>query len=142
MVLRGCYVAVVTPFHENGTVNEKALRSHIDFLIGKGVAGIVPCGTTGESATFRGKSTTMSLMWRCEQAQGQDSGYPGAGSNNTAESLAAARHALETGRRRDPVHHPLLQPAHTGRTLSSTSKRSPRRWISRSSFTTYRRGPG
>ncbi|MBN2188334.1 MAG: dihydrodipicolinate synthase family protein, partial [Chitinispirillaceae bacterium] len=47
MILRGCYTALVTPFSEAGPINEKSLRSHIDFLIGKGVSGIVPCGTTG-----------------------------------------------------------------------------------------------
>ena len=52
MDLQGCYVAIVTPFDADGGIDEKALRSHINFLIDKGVAGIVPCGTTGESATM------------------------------------------------------------------------------------------
>jgi 4-hydroxy-tetrahydrodipicolinate synthase len=97
MVLRGCYVAIVTPFNENGTVNEKALRSHIDFLISKGVAGIVPCGTTGESATLSWEEHNRVVDVALEQAKGRIQVISGAGSNNTAESLAAARHALEKG---------------------------------------------
>ena len=52
MILRGCYVAIITPFDEKGGVNDAVLRSNIEYLIGKGIAGVVPCGTTGESATL------------------------------------------------------------------------------------------
>ena len=98
MILRGCYVAIVTPFSETGTVNEKALRSHIDFLMGKGVAGIVPCGTTGESATLSWEEHNHVVDIALEQAKGHGiQVIAGAGSNNTAESLAAARHARERG---------------------------------------------
>jgi 4-hydroxy-tetrahydrodipicolinate synthase len=97
MVLRGCYVAIVTPFNENGTVNEKALRSHIEFLISKGIAGIVPCGTTGESATLSWDEHNHVVDVALEQAGERIQVISGAGSNNTAESLAAARHAAEKG---------------------------------------------
>lgn len=97
MILRGCYVAIVTPFSEKGAVHEKALRSHIDFLIGKGVAGIVPCGTTGESATLSWEEHNHVVDVALEQAKGRIQVIAGAGSNNTAESLAAARHACERG---------------------------------------------
>ena len=71
MVLRGCYTAIVTPFSEKGTVDEKTLRSHIDFLIGKGVAGIVPWARPANPPRFRGKSTTTSLMsrWNRQKAK-------------------------------------------------------------------------
>ena len=52
MHFKGCYVAIVTPFSDDGSINEKALRDNIEFLISKGVSGVVPCGTTGESATL------------------------------------------------------------------------------------------
>jgi len=58
MTLQGCYVAIATPFTNDGLVNEAGLRSNIEFLIENGVAGIVPCGTTGNRPRFRGKSTT------------------------------------------------------------------------------------
>lgn len=97
MVLRGCYVAIVTPFAENGGINEEALRSHIEFLIGKGVSGIVPCGTTGELATLSWEEHNRVVDIAIEQAGGRVQVIAGAGSNNTAESLAAARHAREIG---------------------------------------------
>jgi 4-hydroxy-tetrahydrodipicolinate synthase len=95
--LRGCYVAIVTPFDENGAVNEKALRSNIDFLISKGVAGIVPCGTTGESATLSWEEHNHVVDVALEQAKGRIQVIAGAGSNNTSESLNAAAHAREKG---------------------------------------------
>ena len=51
MILRGAYTALVTPF-VNGEVDENALRELINFQISEGIDGIVPCGTTGESATL------------------------------------------------------------------------------------------
>lgn len=95
--LRGCYVAIVTPFDDNGAVNEKALRSNIDFLIGKGVTGIVPCGTTGESATLSWEEHNHVVDIALEQAKGRIQVIAGAGSNNTSESLNAAAHAREKG---------------------------------------------
>ncbi|MBN2037774.1 MAG: 4-hydroxy-tetrahydrodipicolinate synthase [Chitinispirillaceae bacterium] len=97
MDLRGCYVAIVTPFEENGAIHENALRSHIDFLIGSGVAGIVPCGTTGESATLSWEEHNRVVDIALEQARGRIQVIAGAGSNNTAESLNAAKHAREKG---------------------------------------------
>lgn len=97
MVLHGCYVAIVTPFTEKGEVNEEALRSHVEFLIEKGVAGVVPCGTTGESATLSWEEHNRVVDIVIEQARGRVQVIAGAGSNNTAESLAAARHACEIG---------------------------------------------
>jgi len=93
MVLRGCYVAIVTPFDKTGAVDEKGLRSNIDFLIGKGVAGVVPCGTTGESATLSWDEHNRVVDIALEQARGKIQVIAGAGSNSTVESLAAARHA-------------------------------------------------
>jgi 4-hydroxy-tetrahydrodipicolinate synthase len=95
--LRGCYVAIVTPFNDHGAVNEKALRSNIDFLISKGVAGIVPCGTTGESATLSWEEHNHVVDVALEQAKGRIQVIAGAGSNNTSESLNAAAHARKKG---------------------------------------------
>jgi 4-hydroxy-tetrahydrodipicolinate synthase len=95
--LRGCYVAIVTPFDDNGAVNETALRSNINFLINKGVAGIVPCGTTGESATLSWEEHNHVVDVALEQAKGKIQVIAGAGSNNTSESLNAAAHARQMG---------------------------------------------
>ena len=50
-MFEGAFVAIVTPF-QNGKVDEEALRALIDYQIAGGIDGIVPCGTTGESATL------------------------------------------------------------------------------------------
>lgn len=97
MELKGCYVAIVTPFTDNGQIDEKALRNHIDFLVNKGVAGIVPCGTTGESATLSWDEHNTVVDITIDQVKGRVQVIAGAGSNNTLESIAAAKHAQQYG---------------------------------------------
>jgi 4-hydroxy-tetrahydrodipicolinate synthase len=97
MVLQGCYVAIVTPFLEDGMVDEDGLRKNIEFLIEKGVAGIVPCGTTGESATLSWTEHNRVVDIALSQAKGRVQVIAGAGSNNTLESIEAARHANDKG---------------------------------------------
>jgi len=50
-MLEGAFVAIVTPF-KNNNIDEEALRNLVEFQIKEGTNGIVPCGTTGESATL------------------------------------------------------------------------------------------
>ena len=49
---RGVYTAIVTPFKDDGSIDWDALKELVEFQIKSGVAGIVPCGTTGESPTL------------------------------------------------------------------------------------------
>jgi len=51
--LKGVYPALITPFKKNGAIDEAGFRHNIDYVIEGGVAGIVPCGCTGEAATLR-----------------------------------------------------------------------------------------
>jgi len=97
MELQGCFVAVVTPFSENGEVDEDGLRKNIEFLIEHGVAGIVPCGTTGESATLSWEEHNRVVDIALSQAQDRIQVIAGAGSNNTLESIEAAKHAKVNG---------------------------------------------
>jgi 4-hydroxy-tetrahydrodipicolinate synthase len=97
MILEGCYVASITPFDENKKINERALRDHIEFLVSQGVSGIIPCGTTGESATLSWEEHNRVVDITIEQIKGKATIIAGAGSNNTAESIQAARHAREKG---------------------------------------------
>lgn len=97
MKLKGCYVALVTPFKADGALDEAGLRANIDFLIANGVSGIVPCGTTGESATLSWDEHLRVVDIAIEQARGRVQVIAGAGSNSTRESIAAARHAKERG---------------------------------------------
>jgi 4-hydroxy-tetrahydrodipicolinate synthase len=97
MELQECFVAVVTPFSENGEVDEDGLRKNIEFLIEHGVAGIVPCGTTGESATLSWEEHNRVVDIALSQAQDRIQVIAGAGSNNTLESIEAAKHAKVNG---------------------------------------------
>jgi len=97
MDLKGCYVAIITPFDQNGKIDEEALRKHVNFLVEKGVAGIVPCGTTGESATLSWEEHNRVIDIVINEVNGRVKIIAGAGSNNTAESISAARHAQQSG---------------------------------------------
>lgn len=97
MLLQGCYVALVTPFTKAGEIDEEGLRSNIDFLINHGITGIVPCGTTGESATLSWQEHNHVVDIALSEASGRVSVIAGAGSNNTREAIEAARHAKENG---------------------------------------------
>jgi 4-hydroxy-tetrahydrodipicolinate synthase len=97
MTLQGCYVAIVTPFTDDGLIDETGLRSNIEFLVANGVAGIVPCGTTGESATLSWDEHNNVVDIALDQAKGRVQVIAGAGSNSTSESIKAAVHAKEKG---------------------------------------------
>ncbi len=97
MDFKGCYVAIITPFNENGKIDEESLRKHVNFLVDKGVAGIVPCGTTGESATLSWEEHNSVIDIVINEANGRVKIIAGAGSNNTAESISAAKHAQKSG---------------------------------------------
>jgi 4-hydroxy-tetrahydrodipicolinate synthase len=97
MTLQGCFVAIVTPFGDDGLVDEAGLRSNIEFLIEHGVSGIVPCGTTGESATLSWDEHNSVVDIALDQVKGRVQVIAGAGSNNTHESIEAAVHAKEKG---------------------------------------------
>jgi 4-hydroxy-tetrahydrodipicolinate synthase len=97
MKLQGCYVALVTPFDSPGSIDENGLRENINFLIEHSVAGIVPCGTTGESATMSWEEHLRVVDIAISEAKGRVSIIAGAGSNNTREAIVAARHAKEVG---------------------------------------------
>jgi 4-hydroxy-tetrahydrodipicolinate synthase len=76
---------------------KQALRDHVEFLIKAGVAGIVPCGTTGESATLSWEEHNRVVDIVIDQAKKRVQIIAGAGSNNTRESINAAKHAQQMG---------------------------------------------
>jgi 4-hydroxy-tetrahydrodipicolinate synthase len=95
--LKGCYVAIVTPFDNTGNIDEEGLRNNIEFLVEAGVAGLVPCGTTGESATLSWEEHLRVVDITIDQVQKRVQVIAGAGSNNTSESISAAQHARDKG---------------------------------------------
>lgn len=97
MKLHGCYPALITPFTPDDTIDEKGLRTNVRFLLSQGVAGVVPCGTTGESATLSWEEHKRVVDIVIDEVGGRAQVIAGAGSNNTREAVAIAEHARHSG---------------------------------------------
>ncbi len=95
-MFKGALVAIVTPF-ANGTVDEEALRSLIEFHIENGTRGIVPCCTTGESPTLRHDEHKRVIEITVAQVKKRVPVVAGAGSNNTAEAIDLTKYAKAVG---------------------------------------------
>ena len=95
-MLRGSMVAIVTPF-KDGNVDEEALRELLEFQIEGGTDGIVPCGTTGESATLSHEEHDRVIEITVDAVRKRVPVIAGTGSNNTAEAIRLTRHAYEAG---------------------------------------------
>ncbi|MEW6101887.1 MAG: 4-hydroxy-tetrahydrodipicolinate synthase [Candidatus Omnitrophota bacterium] len=95
-MFKGSIVAIVTPF-QNGKVDEKKLRDLIEFQIKNGASGIVPCGTTGESATLSFEEHDRVIEVSIEQARKRVAVIAGTGSNSTEEAIMLTKHAAKAG---------------------------------------------
>ncbi len=95
-MFKGSMVALVTPF-ENGKVDEKALKELVEFHIKNGTTALVPCGTTGESATLSYEEHDRVIELTIQFAKGRIPVIAGTGSNSTEEAIALTRHARKAG---------------------------------------------
>jgi 4-hydroxy-tetrahydrodipicolinate synthase len=95
-MFEGTYTALVTPFRD-GAVDEPALRNLIREQIAAGVDGIVPCGSTGESATMNHAEHQRVITISVEEAAGKVKVIAGTGSNNTAEAISLTTYAKKAG---------------------------------------------
>lgn len=95
-MFEGSIVAIITPF-KNGQVDEEAYRELIDFQINNGTSAIVPCGTTGESATLSVEEHRRVIDIALEAADKRVPVIAGAGGNCTREAIELARHAKKAG---------------------------------------------
>lgn len=86
--LRGCGTAIVTPFRQNESLDEAALRRLVEFQIVNGVDFIVACGTTGESVTMSEEEQARVVEITIETAAGRVPVVAGAGGYNTREVIA------------------------------------------------------
>ena len=91
MNLRGCGTALVTPFRADGAVDERALRSLVEWQIDSGVHFLVPCGTTGETPTLSEDEWLRVIDIAIEVAHGRVSIVAGATSNSTSEAVRRAK---------------------------------------------------
>lgn len=95
--LQGCATALVTPFTADGEVDEKRLRSLIEYQIAGGVRLLVPCGTTGESATMTEAEDERVIRLTIETAHGRARVIAGTGSNSSAAASENSRIAHSLG---------------------------------------------
>ena len=96
MLFSGAMTALVTPF-KNNALDEEAYRNFIEFQITEGIHGLVPCGTTGESATLSHEEHERVIEICIDQARGRVPVLAGAGSNNTIEAIRLTRFAQKAG---------------------------------------------
>ncbi len=97
MEIKGLFTAIITPFDKEGGLDEEGLRSNIDFQIEQGVDGIVPVGTTGESATLSEEEHKKVVEISIDQVNGRILVLAGTGSNNTSEAIDYTKHAKDAG---------------------------------------------
>ncbi|MDD2752294.1 MAG: 4-hydroxy-tetrahydrodipicolinate synthase [Candidatus Omnitrophica bacterium] len=95
-MFKGSITAIVTPFKDN-KVDEKKFRELIEFQIKNGSSGIVPCGTTGESATLSFEEHDKVIEIAIDQAKKRILVIAGTGSNSTEEAIMLTRHAEKAG---------------------------------------------
>jgi 4-hydroxy-tetrahydrodipicolinate synthase len=96
MDLRGSLVAIVTPFRD-GQFDEKSYADLIEFQIENGTAGIVPCGTTGESATLTHAEHVQVIEACVKAVRGRVPVVAGTGSNSTREAIQLTQSAKDCG---------------------------------------------
>ena len=95
--LRGCATALVTPFTSDGAVDEPRLRGLIEYQLAGGVQLLVPCGTTGESATMTDEEDQLVIRLTIEAARGRGRVIAGTGSNATAVAIQYSQTARALG---------------------------------------------
>jgi 4-hydroxy-tetrahydrodipicolinate synthase len=95
-MFEGSAVAIVTPF-KDGAVDEKKLEELVNFQIAGGTSTLVPCGTTGESATLSHEEHGRVIELVIRFARGRAKVLAGAGSNATSEAVELTRHAKAAG---------------------------------------------
>jgi 4-hydroxy-tetrahydrodipicolinate synthase len=95
--LRGILPALVTPMGADGSVDFDAFGRHVEWMLEDGVHGLVPCGTTGESATLDPAEQAEVIRRTVEVARGRVPVVAGAGGNSTRTVCALARAAADAG---------------------------------------------
>ena len=95
-MFEGIHTALITPFR-NGQVDEDALRAHVERQIEAGVDGVVPCGSTGESATLSHLEHRRVVEIVVDAAKGRVPVIAGTGSNATREAIELTLHAKQAG---------------------------------------------
>ncbi len=96
-MLKGSLVALVTPMRENGAIDWGALDKLIDWHLESGTHGVVPVGTTGESATLSVEEHTAVITVTVKRVNGRVPVIAGTGANATWEAIELTRHGMDAG---------------------------------------------
>ena len=91
MQLRGCGTALVTPFHQDGSVDDVALRNLVAWQVESGIDFLVPCGTTGETPTLTHDEWLYVIDTTIEVVAGRVPIVAGATSNSTHDAVEKAK---------------------------------------------------
>ncbi len=95
-MFEGIHTALITPFRD-GRIDEEALRAHVERQIEAGIDGVVPCGSTGESATLSHLEHRRVVEIVVDAAKGRVPVIAGTGSNSTREAIELTLHAKQAG---------------------------------------------
>ena len=96
-IFTGAVVAIITPMHEDETVNYEKLGELIDEQIAEGTDAIIICGTTGESATLSHQEHVDVIAYAIKKTAGRVPVIAGTGSNSTREAIFLSEHAEKAG---------------------------------------------
>ena len=140
-MIKGSLVAIVTPMHEDGSLDLDRYRALIDWHIESGTAAIVAVGTTGESPTVSVEEHQELIRVAVEHCKGRVPVIAGTGANSTREAIELTRHAQEVGAQATLQVAPVLQQADPGRPVPALQGDRRRGRACRSSSTTCRRAP-
>ncbi len=95
--MRGCGTALVTPFRKDGSIDDECFERLVERQIEGGVKILIPCGTTGESATMSESERLHVIKMTVEVAHKKAKVIAGTGSNNTAATIDFTKRARELG---------------------------------------------
>jgi 4-hydroxy-tetrahydrodipicolinate synthase len=96
-MFKGSLVALITPMRDDGSIDEKAYASFVDWQINESTRAVVPVGTTGESPTLSHQEHKRVVEIAVDVAKGRVPVIAGTGSNSTEEALDLTRHAKKAG---------------------------------------------
>ena len=97
MKLEGTTVAMVTPFTRDDKVDEEGMRENMNYLLERGVNGLLAAGTTGESATITHQEQKKMMEILVDEVKGKAAAVAGAGSNSSKEALDLVKYAEDIG---------------------------------------------
>ena len=96
-MIQGVFTALVTPFNKDGSIDLGAYKALVRTQIERGIDGLVPVGTTGESPTLDAKEKELLIEIAVELAAGKVPVIAGTGANNTKSAIEATKRAREIG---------------------------------------------